>query len=109
MSTSSYLPSTHELVFILDNITNNDPDLRAALASIRANVNNMRDNFEEAVTFILPVCPYVKHRSNQRQPTAQVPDLQLRGRQHIKSGVDFRWHTKKEYAKLTPEQKKELW
>ena len=104
------LPTEHSRVtYLLDNITNTDPDLRAALASVRANINNMRDNFELAVGFILPVCPYIKHRVNHRQATAQISDATLRGRSHSKSGVEFRWHKKAEYAKLNSDQRKELW
>ena len=104
------LPSEHSRVgFILDNVTNSDPDLRAALASVRANVNNMRSDFEATVTFILPVCPYSRSRTSHRQPTAQVSDVTLKGKADSKSGVEFRWHTKEEYRKLSTEQKKELW
>ena len=61
------LPTQHLRVgFLLDNITNQDADLRAALASIRVNTDNMRDDFERAVAFLLPVCPYAKHKANQR-------------------------------------------
>ena len=104
------LPSEHSRVgYILDNVTNSDPDLRAALASVRANVNNMRSDFEATVTFILPVCPYSKGRTSHRQPIAQVSEATLKGRDDGKSGVEFRWHTKEEYRRLSTEQKKELW
>ena len=106
------LPTEHTRVgYLLDNITSLDPDLRAALANVRANTNNMRDDFEATVSYILPVCPFAKHRSNNPRNgrEAEISDATLLGRQHSKSGVDFRWHSKKEYAKLSKAQKQELY
>jgi len=104
------LPNQQSRVtYLLDNIINNDPDLRAALASIRANMNNMRENFEDAVTFLLPLCPYAKHRLANRNNTVEISDKTLRGRNQSKTGVEFRWYTKEEYSKLTPDQRSELW
>jgi hypothetical protein len=107
------LPSERTRVsYLVDNIANNDPDLRAALASIRINTNGMRDNFEQAVTFLLPVCPYAKHRASNgggNQRNAQISDATLKGKQHSKTGVDLRWHTKSEYETLNKEQRVELY
>ena len=48
------LPIDHSRVgYLLDNITNQSPDLRAAMAASRANTNNMRDDIEAAVAFLL--------------------------------------------------------
>ena len=103
------LPNERSRVgYLLDNITDNDPDMRAALASIRANINNMREDFEESTKFILPVCPYIKHRSKRGGNSAQISGI-LKGKQDSKTGVDFRWHTKEEYVKLTKEQRTELY
>ena len=104
------LPTEHSRVgYLLDNITNQDPDLRAALASIRVNVNNMRNSFDDAVAFLLPVCPYAKFKSNQRKPNpqAQVSEVVLKGRG--KTGVEYRWHTPEEYSKLSKAEKRELY
>jgi len=111
MHVNIQLPTPHTRVgYLLDNINNNDPDLRAALSSIRINTDNMRDNFEKCVAFLLPVCPYAKHKSaapkNPRLPN--VSSTVLRNSGSSKTGVDFRWHTHKEYAKLSKEQKNEL-
>ena len=105
------LPTQHSRVgFLLDNIVNNDPDLRAALASIRVNTDNMRDDFEAAVAFMLPVCPYSKHRQSQRGGRrAEISDTQLLGKGSSATGVDLRWHTKAEYAKLNKAQRQELY
>ena len=46
------LPTEHTRVgYLIDNINNSDPDLRAAIASIRLNTDNMRSDFEAAVSF----------------------------------------------------------
>ena len=106
------LPTEHTRVgYLLDNIVSTDPDLRAALSNIRLNQNNMRDDFEAAVAHILPVCPYSKHRSSNRQNerVANISDATLAGKSSSKTGVDLRWHTKKEYAKLNQDQKRELY
>ena len=98
------LPNARSRVgFLLDNIVNNDPDLRAALANIRANVNNMRDDFEASISYILPVCPYVKHRARNHRSGANISSFALKGKNESKTGVDFRWHTKEEYSKLNRE------
>ena len=104
------LPNEHSRVgYLLDNITNSDADLRAALASIRADVNGMRDNFKAAVTFMLPVCPYTKHSKNRNSGNAMISDATLLGQSDSKTGVDLRWHTNAEYQKLTKEQRQELY
>ena len=102
------LPTQHSRVgYLLDNITSQDLDLRAALASIRANTNNMRNDFELAVTFLLPVCPYAKHKATlRRRPQAQISEVTLQGRDQ---GVELRWHTQEEYAKLNRKQRQVLW
>ena len=39
-------PTEHSKVgFLIDNMSNSDLDLRAAIASVRINTNNMRDKF----------------------------------------------------------------
>jgi len=100
------LPTEHTRVgYFIDNIQNNDPDLRAALASIRINTNGMREDFEAAVTFLLPVCPYAKHRitNSDKGRNTHIGDATLKGKKHSQTGVDLRWHNKAEYAKLSKE------
>ena len=100
------LPTEHSRVgYLINNIENPDPDLRAALAQIRIDTNGMRDNFDLAVEALLPVDPYLKHNKGKKKG-AQVSAL--KGQQDSKTGVDLRWHTKAEYKKLTREQRMEL-
>ena len=64
------LPTQHSRVgYLIDNIKSTDPHLAAALGTIRLNTNDMRSNFETAVAFMLPVCPYtkaIKNKSNDQ-------------------------------------------
>ena len=106
------LPTEHSRVgYLLDNITSSDPELMATIASVKIPGNGMRDNFEDAVNFILPADPYVKNsgRSN-RNNLARISDTNaLKNSSDTKTGVDLRWHTRAEYVKLTPEQRQELY
>ena len=111
MHVNIQLPTPHTRVgYLLDNISHNDPDLRAALSSIRINTDNMRDDFEKCVSFLLPVCPYAKNKtSSSRNPRLpNVSSTVLKNASDSKTGVDFRWHTHKEYSKLSKAQKQEL-
>jgi hypothetical protein len=104
------LPTEHTRVgYLLSNITNADPDLKAALASIRIDTNGMREDFEAAVSFILPVDPYSKQkRSNEK--TANISDANaLQNKSQSRTGVDLRWHNPEEYKKLTKDQRIELY
>ena len=104
------LPNEHTRVgYILDNIESQDSDLKARLASIHANTNGMRDNFEAAVTWLLPTCPYAKYAKGRKDsgPRAEISEVTLQ--KESKTGVDLRWHTKKEYQKLSKAQKAELY
>ena len=69
----------------------------------------MRDDFEKSVTYLLPVDPYSKNKANNtnrnRTPTVSA----LKNASHSNRGVDLRWHTPAEYAKLTKEQRQELY
>jgi hypothetical protein len=95
--------------YLIDNINNSDPDLRAAIASIRVDTQGMREDFESSVAFLLPVDPYSKQkRSNERN--AQISDTHaLKNKSHSKTGVDLRWHKPDEYKLLTREQRMELY
>ena len=104
------LPTDHTRVgYLIDNINNPDPDLRADIANIRIDMNNMRSNFESAVAFLLPVDPYVKHKALQNK-IPQIGDAHaLRNKQQSNTGVDLRWHKPEEYKKLSKPQRIELY
>jgi hypothetical protein len=104
------LPTEHTRVgYLIDNLNNADPDLRAAIANVRLDTNGMRSNFEDTVAFLLPVDPYSKHKRNQDK-TANISDVNtLKGKAQSKTGVDLRWHKYDEYKKLNKEQRAELY
>ena len=95
--------------YLIDSITCPDTTLQAAVALVRANTNNMRNNFEAAASALIEVDPY---RRSHKTPTTTGRDANIsaidfsagRG----SSGVDLRWHHPKEFKKLPAAQKEEL-
>ena len=110
---TAQLPTAHTRVgYLLDNIMNPDPDLRAAISTIRmdSDVLGKRNDFEEAVKFLLPVDPYIKHRKNNQGRSVHISDTNaLMNQSSSSTGVDFRWYTYDEYKTLSKEQKSELY
>lgn len=115
------LPTEHTRVgYLIDNITNNDPDLRAGIANIRQNVNQTRSDFEASVSVLLQVDPYKKSRSKGNKNKGGQPGANVSGASAGsgndnsnndgigQTGVVFKFHDGSEYLKLTPQQKKEL-
>lgn len=92
------LPTEHICVgYILDNINNLYPDLRAAIASIQLNTNGMRSNLETAVACLLPVESYNKHKRGQECTTVQVSDTNaLHNKLQSFTQLVLRWHTLEE-------------
>ena len=93
--------------YLIDSISCSDSTLQAAIGLIRANTNNMRNDFEAAATAMIEVDPY---RRSQRTPgkggaTMSAIDF---GAGRGNSGVDLSWHPKKEFMSLPVEQRDEL-
>ncbi len=122
------LPNEHSRVgFLLDAIECPDAGLQAAMASIRTDngPDGMRNNFESAVAHLTPYDPVAKKRQGTKRPldvsvtfaeseagavTAAATAANSESKASIgKTGVHLRWHTNKEYKKLTKEQAAELW
>ena len=111
------LPTEHTRVgYLIENIVHSDPDLRAALATIRQNVNNTRDNFEGSVAVLLPVDPFKKSRKRSNEssaaPAANVSSTSTSSSANDgigSSGVVFKFHDGASYGKLTAAQKSELY
>ena len=97
--------------YLIDNIISQDLELKTRVSAVHANTNNMRENFEATVTWLLPSCPYNRYAkgSGRNQGGAQANISEVTLQRESKTGVDLRWHTKKEYAQLTKEQKDELY
>ena len=104
------LPNEHSRVgYLIENIVNSDPDLRAAIAQVRVDRDGMRKDFEGTVTYLLPVDPFFKKLSNNSNRNPQVSATTLQNKSKSRTGVDFTWHKPEDYKKLTPAQKKELY
>ena len=69
----------------------------------------MRSQFEDTVTYILPVEPFVKKPSHGNRKNPQISAATLQNKSKSKTGVDFCWHKPDEYKKLNPAQKRELY
>jgi hypothetical protein len=94
--------------YLLESMSCQDSSLQAAMGNIRADTNNMRNNFEAASSHLIEVDPYRRSSRQVQKPhrTANVSGVSFAGRGE--SGVDLRWHTRKEFSDLTSEQKDEL-
>ena len=91
--------------YLIDSITSSDSTLQASIGLIRANTNNMRSNFERAASSLIEVDPY--RRGAKLTPEANISAIDFSAGRG-KTGVDLRWHPKKEFSGLTQAQKDEL-
>ena len=92
--------------YLIDSIACTDSTLQAAIGLIRANTNNMREDFEAAASSLIEVDPY-RRTSRGSGRNADVSSIDFKAGRGS-SGVDLRWHPKDEYFKLSQEQKNEL-
>ena len=104
------VPSMEQRVeYLMDSISASDPTLQAALGIVRANTNNMRSDFELAASSLIEVDPYRRTYRNNRSANISGANGGIdfsagRGQ----SGVDLRWHSRKQFLALPQEQKDEL-
>ena len=94
--------------YLIDSISCNDTALQAAIGLVRANTNNMRNDFEAAASTLIEVDPY---RKSQRNGTgkggATIAAIDF-GAGRGSTGVDLRWHPKKDFRNLSDDQRDEL-
>jgi hypothetical protein len=94
--------------YLIDSITCADNTLQAAIGLVRANTNNMRNDFEAAATALIEVDPYRRsQRGNGPQGTANVSSIDFSAGRGS-TGVDLRWHPKKDFRALPDDQRTEL-
>ena len=104
-----HFPTEHSIVgFLIDNTSNSNQDMCAAIASFCIRTKNMCADFEGGVEFLLPVFPYAKHQNKCGRYTnnrrgANISDITLKGKSSSKNGVGIRWHKHYEYSELSPE------
>lgn len=99
--------------YLLENIEVSDPEVRAAISSIKLddNAGGLRNDFERAVAFLLPVDPVAK--KNQRGTkrggaAAEISATDLKQSRGPKTGVEIRYYTTEEYKKLSADEQAEL-
>lgn len=113
------LPNEHTRVtYLMNAIKCADAELQAALAAIKIDTVGpaaKRNNFEPAVAFLLPADPVARRRKENGNVGSAEANISSVGggpggtKPSIgKTGVQFRYYKKKEYAKLSDEQKVEL-
>ena len=127
------LPNSHTRVgYLLDAIENNNAQLQAAMANVRDDTSDgtpanpgKRNDFESAVSYILPLDPVARKRATTNKRGAaeilvvggndsEEDDLEEGGGNFGdkpgigKTGVHLRWHTAAEFRQLSKKQKREL-
>ena len=104
--------------YLIENIKCNAAEVQAAVAAIRGDdiagppLAGKRNNFEEAVAYLLPTDPVEKKSRKSKRGAAEISSTTA-GSTPLKSGVGktgvaLRYHSPKDYAKLTTEQRDEL-
>ena len=81
--------------YLIDSITSKDSTLQASIGLVRANTNNMRNNFEGAGNILIEIDPYRRlTRINTRDANVSAIDFSA-GRGN--TGVDLRFHPKHKF------------
>ena len=118
------LPNKHSRVgFLIDAIQCADAGLQAAMASVKTDngPNGLRNNFEKAVSHLLPYDPVAKKRATGiKRGSALISLMEAHEGPNItiaandskpsigKTGVHLHYHKHHKYKKLTHEQRHEL-
>jgi hypothetical protein len=102
------VPSVSQRVeYLIDSIASKDTTLQAAIGIIRANTNNMRNDFESASTSIIEVDPYRRSTRNNTSRQANISSIEFNAGRGT-TGVDLRFHARDKFLALPQEQKDEL-
>ena len=104
------LPNEHTRVGrFIKSITSKEPAIISAITHIHGD-NNLRNDFESAVDFMLLTAPNngAAPDRTQRISAAKTDREKKKHGRGDKTGVELRYHTRKEYNKLSADEKKEL-
>ena len=104
------LPNEHTRVGrLMKSITSKEPAIIAAMTHIHGN-NAMRNDFEAAADFILLTAPNNGGAPDKahRISAAKTERNKKKCGRGEETGVELRYHTRKEYNKLSADEKKEL-
>ena len=103
------VPNEHtQIGYLIDNLENSDAALEAAIASIRQDTNGSRNDFKRAFAILLPVDPYAKNAATKRTVSFEISPLSSKNGRGKSTGVDLRWYSVEEYAKLSSDERSEL-
>ena len=94
----------------IKSIVTKDPNIVAALTHIQG-TPAQRDDFETAVDFLLLTAPNHGNSNSNNHRISATRNGKSKGDKHgvgPETGVELRYHNKREYNKLSSEQKKEL-
>jgi hypothetical protein len=100
------------VTLLLDSLKTENPKMLAGTAAIEQDEPHKRQNFESAVSFLLPFCPVadknVRAKGLGVKVSGAAAEKPAGGVSKGTTGVELRWHEPKIYATLPKEQKKEL-
>ena len=105
------VPNEHTRVGrLIKSIQSKDPAIVSAMTHIQGNTQQ-RDDFELAADFLLLTAPKFKDNGNGPHRVSAIKtskDGKYKSKNVGKTGVELRYYAKKEYKKLSQDQKKEL-
>ena len=105
------VPNEHARVGrLIKSIQSKDPAIVYAMTHIQGN-NQQRDDFELAADFLLLTAPKLKDTGSGPHRVSAIKtskDGKYKSKSVGKTGVELRYYAKKEYKKLSQDQKKEL-
>ena len=102
-----HVPSDPQIMeYLIDSITSKDSTLQYSIGLVRANTNNMCNDFEGAANIPIEIDPYLRStRTNTRDANVSAIDFSA-GRGD--TGVDIRFHPKHKFLELPQDQKDKL-
>ena len=105
--TVSVPDQSQRVEYLIDSIACNDSTLQAAIGLIRANTNNMRNDYESAASALIEVDPYRRSQRIPNPKTASVSAIDFSAGRGT-TGVDLRWYPRNDFKALPHDQKEEL-
>lgn len=105
--TVSIRDNSQKVEYLIDSRVCCNSTLQASIGLMRSNINGLRNDFEKAASALIEVDPYNWSCRPGAKTTANVSSIDFSSGRGT-SGVDLRWHTRKELMALEPEQRDEL-
>ena len=95
--------------YLMNSIDSKDAEVLAGLAEIRQDDAGMRGDFESAAVFLSPTCPVTKKGSKRKVGFDSAAVSATDAKAGIgKTGVELRYHTKKEFWALPEYQQRKV-